>query len=136
MQSDYFCVKKIIIGTVIAVFAAVSLLFAFCVGCPIKYITGISCPGCGLTRACISALQLDFQWAFYFHPLFWMIPLGILLFLFRKKTGPVILCTYAVVLILAFVVVYVIRLADPGNTIVEIDFAESVICRLLEYLQL
>ena len=53
--------------------AAIVLLYALLsvvgVGCPIKYLLGISCPGCGMTRACLSALRLDLRAAFYYHPL-------------------------------------------------------------------
>lgn len=30
--------------------------------------TGFYCPGCGITRMAVSLLQLDFQKAFYYHP--------------------------------------------------------------------
>ena len=48
-----------------------------CVGitCPIKFITGISCAGCGMSRAWISLLKLDLKNAFYYHPLFWSVPI-------------------------------------------------------------
>lgn len=37
--------------------------------CPIKYLTGFSCPGCGMTRALIMMFY-DMKGAFYMHPLF------------------------------------------------------------------
>lgn len=37
--------------------------------CPIKYLTGFSCPGCGMTRALIMMFY-DIRGAFYMHPLF------------------------------------------------------------------
>ena len=43
----------------IAAVAAIALLYAVFsltgVGCPIKHVTGVSCPGCGMTSAVISA---------------------------------------------------------------------------------
>lgn len=42
----------------------------FGAGCPIKFITGISSPGCGMTRAVWAALSFRFYEAFYYHPLF------------------------------------------------------------------
>lgn len=50
---------------VLLICAAVGLL----VGCPIKKITGIPCPGCGMTRACLHALKLDFKGMLFWHPL-------------------------------------------------------------------
>ena len=51
-------------------------LAAYCViatvadlSCIIKTLTGISCPGCGMTRACLALLRLDFSAALYYHPL-------------------------------------------------------------------
>ena len=38
--------------------------------CPFKYILGISCPTCGLTRAMICFFKLDFSGAFHYHA-FW-----------------------------------------------------------------
>lgn len=43
------------------------------IGCPIKYVTGISCPSCGMTRAWYSVFQGDMQKAVYFHPLFFWV---------------------------------------------------------------
>ncbi len=42
----------------------------------------ISCPGCGMTRAWLCALHLDFAGAFAFHPMFWAVPLCYLFILF------------------------------------------------------
>ena len=37
--------------------------------CPFRMMTGIPCPGCGLTRATLHALTGDFAGALRFHPL-------------------------------------------------------------------
>ena len=37
--------------------------------CPIYFFSGISCPGCGMTRALFSLLRFDFDAALYYHPL-------------------------------------------------------------------
>ncbi|MCH5184743.1 MAG: DUF2752 domain-containing protein [Oscillospiraceae bacterium] len=55
-----------------AVFAAgiaavVFIVFFF--KCPIKAATGFPCPGCGMTRACVTAFY-DIKGAFFMHPLF------------------------------------------------------------------
>ncbi|MCR5352830.1 MAG: DUF2752 domain-containing protein [Clostridiales bacterium] len=36
----------------------------------IKYITGVSCPSCGMTRAYHCLFRFDFAGAFHYHPLF------------------------------------------------------------------
>ncbi|OGV37864.1 MAG: hypothetical protein A2X48_08235 [Lentisphaerae bacterium GWF2_49_21] len=50
--------------------------------CLWKNITGIPCPGCGMTRACTAVFHLDLQSAFQHHPLFLIIPFLAYLFLF------------------------------------------------------
>lgn len=76
-NSDY---KKIFITktkTLCAVGFAYYLLTWF-TGCPFRFFFGISCPGCGMSRALLAALRLDFAAAFSFHPLFFLLPLFLL----------------------------------------------------------
>ena len=61
---------------VIAVFYMV--LQGLGISCPIKFVTGISCAGCGMTRAWkVLLFHGDFRQAFYYHPLF-LLPVGFL----------------------------------------------------------
>lgn len=55
--------------------AYVALIYWLPITCPILFVTGIPCPGCGLTRAWLAALRLDFAAAFAYHPMFWAIPI-------------------------------------------------------------
>lgn len=52
------------------------LLAHFLLGeiCIFKIIFGIPCPSCGITRAYINFLKFDFKDAFYYHPLFLLVP--------------------------------------------------------------
>lgn len=43
--------------------------------CMLRTLTGIPCPGCGMTRAVLSALHGDFGAAFAYHPLWVTLPL-------------------------------------------------------------
>lgn len=36
--------------------------------CIFKVVTGFDCPGCGITRMCVSIAELDFAAAFRFNP--------------------------------------------------------------------
>lgn len=57
--------------------AAVFVLLAvsFTVGCPFNRLTGLKCPGCGVTRMIFSLLRLDFKTAFLYNPvIFCLIP--------------------------------------------------------------
>lgn len=51
--------------------------------CPLRAVTGVPCPGCGLTRAWLAALRLDFPAAFQAHPLFLLAPALVLLALVK-----------------------------------------------------
>lgn len=98
----------------------ISLLAAMCLGVLLLYKSGgcliyrifhIECLGCGMTRALISALKLDFRAAFHFHPMFWSVPIlvAFILFegrLFKKK----IINTIIIGLIVAgFILQYVLK---------------------------
>lgn len=56
---------------IVSAIAVVVLLYlileGFGITCPIKFLTGISCAGCGMSRAWIAVFYLDFARAFYFH---------------------------------------------------------------------
>ena len=98
-----------------AAYFAVSL--AFDIPCVIRESIGVSCPGCGMTRAVIAAFRGDFCAALAFHPLlFVMPPLVFMLFFSAKDTRFfTFLIIFFAVLLFA---VYFLRLADPADTIV------------------
>ena len=104
------------------------------VGCPIKYHTGVSCLGCGMTRAWISVLTLRFDEAFSYHPL-WPLPLiCLILFYFKKRLDHFNVWLFRavnIVFIVAFVIVYIRRLADPLDTIVVFEPKNGFIYRII-----
>lgn len=61
------------------------ILELFGITCPILYITGISCAGCGMSRAWLSLMRFDFAAAFFYHPLFWLPAPTAMLVLFRRR---------------------------------------------------
>ena len=52
----------------------VGIAHSFGITCIVKHFTGIICPGCGITRACLSAIRLEFKKAFLYNPMFWSVP--------------------------------------------------------------
>ena len=84
--------------------------------CPVKIIWDVDCPGCGLTRACLCALKLDFKSAFEYHPLFLIFGAGMLYFIFYeqiKKCFKISVKLELVVLLVVaalFVAVWLIRI--------------------------
>ena len=89
------------------------VLHATGIGCPIKFLTGISCPGCGMTRAWLSALALDFGHAIAYHPLYWSVPVLVLLALVGSSVWHKIRRVVFFLTLVAFLGVWLIRLALP-----------------------
>ena len=79
-------------------------------GCPIRAVFGIPCPGCGMTRAWLNFFRLDFGGAFAMHPLFLLAPVAALLASSLLNRHTKIRLGLAATIILAFVSAYVIRM--------------------------
>lgn len=80
------------------------------IGCPIKFVTGVSCPGCGMTRACVCIIFGDFRSAFGFHPLFPIAPIFVYL-IYSDSVKPKKIKKIALLFIAAaFFMVYLFRL--------------------------
>ena len=129
-------IKKLILP--LALIAVIYLIFHLIgIGCPIKFMTGISCPGCGMSRACISLLRLDFAAAFGFHPLFWIVPAFPLLYIL-KEAGKLPKKPYDIcigVICVLFLVVWLYRMLFEGGDIVVFKPHESIFFRILEVLK-
>ena len=105
-----------LVGIVAAILIAASLLLGH--ACPTYLIFGICCPFCGMTRAHLAALQLDFTAAFAYHPLFFTgLPfLWILVHqrLFQKTWQKVLWWVLVGLLGTALGVTYIIRVCTLG----------------------
>ncbi len=103
-----------LIGFAIAIAVAVILNHFKIPICPLKWVFDFGCPFCGMTRAHLAALTLDFKSAFAYHPLFsaavpylWLLAHN---FLFKSK-GSRILWSIAVwALTAAFLIEYILRI--------------------------
>jgi len=98
------------------------------IGCPLRFFTGVCCPGCGMTRAVLALLRLDFSGALREHPLVVLLPFAAAWLVLRclgrrmpKKQEQ--FCTVCVAA--AFLAVYFIRLF-LGDPLVKPDFSSSV----------
>ena len=65
--------------------AVVLVVWRFQLPCIYRFLFGVPCPGCGMTRAVMAALRLDFSAAFHHHWMFWSVPVGYLYFLFDGR---------------------------------------------------
>lgn len=118
--------------------AAVALFYivieSLGVTCPILFLTGISCAGCGMSRAWLSLLRLDLAGAFAFHPLFWLpVPAAALLLFRRRLPRRVFLWAMGAVCAL-FLGVYLVRLFSPGDDVVVFRPAQGFLVQMLRRL--
>lgn len=98
-----------------AAFTVLFILFKF-YKCPIHYFFHIPCPGCGITRANIAALHLNFKKAFEYHPLFFTAAPLVLYTSYRNmlkkrlsgKAESIIL----IILAVSFIGVYIFRILN------------------------
>ena len=128
----YSTLLKLLLGGIIA--AAVLLLFYHC---PFRFFFGVSCPGCGMTRALFSAVFSDFETAFYYHPMLPMLlPVGVYILLQRfcgmqvsNRRQNIYILLFAAVMIL----VYVVRLVT-GDPVLQPDFENSFAAKISDLL--
>lgn len=117
------------IGCVMAV-----LLYVKWIGCPIRFITGIPCAGCGMTRAWMAVLRLDFKAAYHYHPLYPLPPIAVVVFLLRKQIPPNFYRGMMYAAIALFVGVYLYRMRC-GDDVLAIELQKGVIFQIVSYLR-
>lgn len=61
-------VRDIIIALLLICYAVIVITTGKSIPCFIHLLTGLQCPGCGISRMLISMLYGDFRTAFSFHP--------------------------------------------------------------------
>lgn len=102
--------------------------------CPIKFFTGISCAGCGMSRAWLSVLRLDMAGAFRYHPLFFLPPVVLVVILLKSKMNIKIYKIFMFTIVAAFVIVYVYRMIWGDGDIVVFKPRDSIIWRIIKSL--
>ena len=115
----------------IAAFYLVLLLLG--VTCPIKFLTGVSCAGCGMTRAWLSLIHLDPVGAMEFHPLFWTIPIVGVAFVLKNRF-PKFFKAVACVTVGLFIAVYILRMLDPDCSVVVFEPKNNLFYRIVSFL--
>ena len=102
-------VKRCLLALTVA--ALCYLMFGVIGGwCLFRRITGLPCLTCGMGRAWLCALRLDFVRAFFWHPLFWTLPLLVLLFLFCNRLPKKAVVAAAAILAVLFAGTYIVRM--------------------------
>ena len=111
---------------IISAIAAVVLLYlvleGFGITCPIKFLTGISCAGCGMSRA----------WIAVFHPLFFTPPVILLVILLKKRIKPVFYKGFIFTMIALYVIVYLYRMIWGDHQVVVFEPAKGCMVLLVQ----
>ena len=100
-------------GKLLCLTGAALLLFIWQwlgIPCLFRSITGIPCPGCGLTRAWRSALLGDVSSAFRWHPMFWSVPVLAVYIVFDPRRLRRVRVPVLIVFAAGFLGVYLARL--------------------------
>jgi hypothetical protein len=75
--------KFLILAALFGIYAVLAQLATGSV-CVSQAVLGVPCPGCGLTRAFLSFFTLGFREAFWWHPLFWYVPIMLGVYIFKR----------------------------------------------------
>lgn len=122
-------------NAIISILLLICLYFALAImgiGCPIKFLTGISCGMCGMTRAYTSLVHLNFGEAFYYHPLYWIPPIFFALYLIKDKLKRNIYKSVMGGFLALFVVVYIVRLFNQADPVVDFDIKNGAFFKLIK----
>lgn len=119
-----------VIGLIISLYGLFHLLG---IGCPIRFLTGVSCAGCGMTRAWISVCKLDFASAFHYHPLFFLPLLWLMGYCLRNRMGAKTKNVLLGLTVMAFVVCYGIRMMYGDGDVVYFRPKEGILSWIVAY---
>lgn len=123
--------RKELICAVTAVVVLYTAMESIGITCPIKFITGISCAGCGMSRAWLAFLRLDMAKAFEYHPLFWLPSIAVIVLLCKSKINIKIYKIIIFTIILMFAIVYICRLIWSGDDIVVFEPQNNILFRII-----
>lgn len=125
-----------VITAITAVVVLYVILESFGVTCPIKYITGISCAGCGMSRAWIALLHFNIHDAFMYHPLFFLPPVAVIIMLLKSKINIKIYKIFIFTIAGAFVIVYLYRMFMETGDIVVFEPQNNIVFRIIRKLNI
>ena len=125
-----------VITSAAAVVMLYVILESFGVTCPIKYITGISCAGCGMSRAWIALLHFNIHEAFMYHPLFFLPPVVVIVMLLKSKINIKIYKIFMFTIAGAFVIVYLYRMFIGDGNVVVFEPQNNIVFRIIRKLNL
>lgn len=125
--------ELLLILTVVGIYVAVAYILSL--KCPVVWITGFSCPGCGITRALVSVCKLDFAGAWYYNPMiFYLIPAVPVFLIAQLCKKDKLMQTLLCVTVGLMIAVYLVRLLILHSPVLETDPANGLIGQCLDLL--
>ena len=131
-MKKFFIKRRNVIELVLGLLIVVAIMYLTGIGCPIKYVTGVSCAGCGMTRAFMSLLRGQLKLAFYYHPLVYLMPFIVVYFFVKDKLPGRIRKMLVFTICMAFVIVYIYRLIDPSDLVVVFNPGDGLVGKLIK----
>ena len=81
------------------------------IGCPIRKLTGVPCPTCGMTRAGLSLLRLDFDAYFVYNPATVPVIVALWLGFHKQRFSNIKLIDFIIIGLAVFTfLVYIVRM--------------------------
>ena len=134
--SNLWLKYRLEIGAIAIVAVLYFSFFIAGITCPLKFVTGISCPGCGMSRAVMNAVKGDFSAAFSYHPMWITLPIiAFFLIFFRIKKMVTESNIVLGVFVTLMVLVYIYRLFFLAQDVVVFSPSDSVFVRVYSYVR-
>lgn len=106
-------IRDIIVAVILAIYGMIVSLTHWSIPCIVYQLTGLQCPGCGISRMLLAMLHGDFRAAFSFHPFLFVTWPFIVYLILRmdhrymndhgmtlKKADTILACFYIIALII------------------------------------
>ncbi|MDO4960310.1 MAG: DUF2752 domain-containing protein [Eubacteriales bacterium] len=114
-----------------AILLAVLLMDLSGIGCPIKFLTGIPCAGCGMSRALLALCRADIRTAVQYHPLSVLMPAAFAAWIFRRHIPKRVFDALCFLLAGMFVLVYIFRMAS-GDPVLGINVENGFFIHIIK----
>lgn len=103
------------------------------VGCPIRFLTGVPCPGCGMTRAGLALLHGRVREALHFHPAIFLVPFLPVWVLFHNRWSRRLQKILALSIVTILILFYIYRLTHPDD-VISIRLSDGVYVKIYHFL--
>ena len=109
---------------------ALSLLFGIS-PCITYHLFGVPCPACGMTRAYVSLFSLEIGRAFFYHPLFLLVPGIPFVFVMPEKPRNIVSAVLIVILVGVWVARMILLFPHTAPMAYNEDSLLEVVRRLI-----